>query len=463
MKNKIYILFIGIFFFIGLIFNPIINAQFDVETPKIINLCKGNNSSIYIDGNDEFTFENGVSGGSGTENDPYIIENWNIVDDGSTNAGLFINNTDAYFVIRNCSVSNYSDYYEDGIRLNNVENGRIEDSQVYNNDFGIGVYDSNDIIINNCIGYNNTGVEGAWWSSGITCWNSNNIKITSYEGFNNEYSGIYFQDVSYSVIEDSICYSNHNYGIIIKGEEPHNIVKNCKFFNNTFHGIRLGNTGEKYSAYHEVYDCESYGNRNGITLHLMEDVIVENCSFQNNIHGIEIGSSSNNIIKNCKIFNSYDSNNSEMGMGIIVLGGIGPARSFNNLITNCDIIDNDVGISLWRSLNTKVYRNNILNNKYYGLDLVLLATSSIKWNNIYGNGYYWENFTNNSLYMRFGCLIDGRNNYWGAEDGPSSFLSDKEYNLYPIHKGSGTSIYFYRSIPFIRPWATEPIPDAGVN
>ena len=33
---------------------------------------------IYISGNDNFTTENGVTGGSGTKDDPYIIEGWEI-------------------------------------------------------------------------------------------------------------------------------------------------------------------------------------------------------------------------------------------------------------------------------------------------------------------------------------------------------------------------------------------------
>ncbi|NIP67606.1 MAG: hypothetical protein GWN76_06265, partial [candidate division Zixibacteria bacterium] len=35
---------------------------------------------IYIDGNEDFTPENGVVSGSGTENDPYVIEGWVIGD-----------------------------------------------------------------------------------------------------------------------------------------------------------------------------------------------------------------------------------------------------------------------------------------------------------------------------------------------------------------------------------------------
>ncbi|MEM1705016.1 MAG: hypothetical protein QW623_04640 [Candidatus Hadarchaeales archaeon] len=59
---------------------------------------------IYIVGNENFTPTNGVRGGSGTETDPYIIENWEI--NASTAGGIYIKNTAAYFVIRNVLVEN---------------------------------------------------------------------------------------------------------------------------------------------------------------------------------------------------------------------------------------------------------------------------------------------------------------------------------------------------------------------
>jgi hypothetical protein len=57
---------------------------------------------IYIIGNDNFTSANGVVGGSGMADDPYIIENWDISPGSSS--GIEIGNTTAYFVIRNCYV-----------------------------------------------------------------------------------------------------------------------------------------------------------------------------------------------------------------------------------------------------------------------------------------------------------------------------------------------------------------------
>ncbi|MCK5585930.1 hypothetical protein KAJ02_07645, partial [Candidatus Bipolaricaulota bacterium] len=54
---------------------------------------------IYIYGNAGFTYNNGVSSGSGTQYDPFIIEGWHIIASGAS-FGINIENTSAHFVIR---------------------------------------------------------------------------------------------------------------------------------------------------------------------------------------------------------------------------------------------------------------------------------------------------------------------------------------------------------------------------
>ena len=86
---------------------------------------------IRINNNDEFTIENGVTGGNGTEDNPYIIEGWEI---SGLNSGfcIFIGNTTQHFVIENCSLSGayrtvWTTYYSNsGIHLYNVTNGTIK-------------------------------------------------------------------------------------------------------------------------------------------------------------------------------------------------------------------------------------------------------------------------------------------------------------------------------------------------
>jgi len=113
---------------------------------------------IYIEGNDNFTPANGVNGGgSGTENDPYIIENWDISAESAH--GIEIRNTTAYFIIRKSLVENgrWGGYC--GIYLENVANGKVENCIVENNYFGIRLYySSNNAISNNLVENNLNGI-----------------------------------------------------------------------------------------------------------------------------------------------------------------------------------------------------------------------------------------------------------------------------------------------------------------
>ncbi|MEM3738132.1 MAG: hypothetical protein QW204_00060, partial [Thermoplasmata archaeon] len=56
---------------------------------------------IRINGDNGFTTTNGVVAGNGSETNPYIIEGWEI-DGSGYGFGIYIGNTTAYFIIRNC-------------------------------------------------------------------------------------------------------------------------------------------------------------------------------------------------------------------------------------------------------------------------------------------------------------------------------------------------------------------------
>jgi len=104
-------------------------------------------SPIYINGNDNFTSANGIVAGSGKENDPYIIENWDI---NAENAhGIWIKDTTAYFVARNVHVhdgenSNY------GICFDNVVNGEVKNVTIENNRTGIYLVRSKNNDVTRC-------------------------------------------------------------------------------------------------------------------------------------------------------------------------------------------------------------------------------------------------------------------------------------------------------------------------
>lgn len=79
-------------------------------------------SPIYITGDDGFTWSNGVSQGTGTKTNPFIIEGFEFVFQGS-GSGISITDTTAYFVVRNVHVTGASI----GISFSNVSHGKILD------------------------------------------------------------------------------------------------------------------------------------------------------------------------------------------------------------------------------------------------------------------------------------------------------------------------------------------------
>ena len=76
---------------------------------------------IEIEGDDEFTADNGVTGGNGTSEDPYIIEGWEI--ETTEHSAIYIKFTTAYFIVRHC----YLAAEHDGVYLYHVTNGIIDD------------------------------------------------------------------------------------------------------------------------------------------------------------------------------------------------------------------------------------------------------------------------------------------------------------------------------------------------
>lgn len=111
---------------------------------------------IYIHGDKAFTWENGVVKGSGTPEDPYIIEGW-IIDTRGHDYGIYIDGTRAHFVIRNCQIR----YPQEraGIFLANVHNGRIEGNAIFGGKIAIHLLASQNVVITgNAIGYCDFGV-----------------------------------------------------------------------------------------------------------------------------------------------------------------------------------------------------------------------------------------------------------------------------------------------------------------
>ncbi|MCX6099099.1 MAG: right-handed parallel beta-helix repeat-containing protein, partial [Candidatus Bipolaricaulota bacterium] len=100
----------------------------------------GTREPIYIYGDDEFTYSNGVMSGSGAAADPYIIEGWNI-SPANADYGVYVDHTTSHFVIRDCVIGGARIA---GLYFNSVENGRIEKVQIFGSDAAIYMLNARD-------------------------------------------------------------------------------------------------------------------------------------------------------------------------------------------------------------------------------------------------------------------------------------------------------------------------------
>lgn len=198
---------------------------------KILNRIEGNglqikvggiHASINISGNNDFTPTNGVSSGVGTIENPYLIRDLIIEVDGPQNC-IFINNTNVFFKIQNCTLKNSGLFT---INLINVSNGWI-----HNNDIslaGISLFNShNNTISNNVLlDYNEIYI-------GFS--NNNNI-LNNY--IKNSTFGIKFISSNDNTVEGNEIYDCSDYAIGIWSASSNNIIINNYIYNNS------GKTGE---------------------------------------------------------------------------------------------------------------------------------------------------------------------------------------------------------------------------
>lgn len=182
---------------------------------------------ILILGDDQFDHNAAALGwnGTGSDYDPYIIENLNIAANGS-GYGIGIK-TNYSFIIRNCTIGGANG---GGAPLGAISvlegNATIHNNTVMSSGYGIRIYGLSAVVINNTATSCNMGL----WMVG------NNMTVTGNNASSNANRGIHFQG-DHSLIKDNYI-SDNDFGIHATG------ANNNRFENNTLvknddHGIRL--------------------------------------------------------------------------------------------------------------------------------------------------------------------------------------------------------------------------------
>lgn len=190
-----------------------------------LNLSLINSFPIFINSNEDFIALNFT--GEGTINNPYLIENLNIVSTSELTSAIRISGTDVYFIIQNCVIT--SKYIGIAI-LETVEAGT---AKIINNTItcssknggGISISSSNTILENNTISGFMQGIHVN--EADYTTIKGNIIHLSYYQGINIRYSG-------FNTITDNDIRDSNQHGLALVGSSSmYNIIYGNIFVNNS--------------------------------------------------------------------------------------------------------------------------------------------------------------------------------------------------------------------------------------
>jgi parallel beta-helix repeat protein len=424
---------------------------------------------IRIIGNNGFTKKNGVSGGNGDKDNPYIIEQWKIQ---GTPFWTFINRF-----------------------LHVLEHSRLDNRLVYFVNIPIcGIYlkdTTKHVIIRNNNIFNWTGTQRDFLPiAGITLINASNVTIVGNTFYNN-FQGVSIPNIQWILkkfenytmkfgqsynstflsIQNNTFFSNEE-ALVLCSTTKSQILRNT--FSQNGCGIR--STTSNVS----IEQNQIISNGNGILCTQTDFSTITNNTIQSNGNGIYCAESgSDQIGSNPKITDNSITGN---GAGIFICTNY-------PVITNNSIIDNKFGIMNmdFSDLPVIIVDNEIKENDYgidyYGSCIIehnlvtlndegisIRGNASVNQNIVSSNngngiscgsaniqGYemsptiHYNNIMNNTKmgihWKTSSTSIDATYNYWGSSDGPGGY-------------GPGTGDEVDLHIIF-EPWLTEVNQQAG--
>jgi len=333
---------------------------------------------ILIDGSGNFTASNGVTAGSGTQNNPYIIQGWSI--DASNANGIEIRNIVSfsvpYFVISNVFIHSEAKTLAD-IVVNafasppgcfdcpgNVFNGVIANSTLTGNGDGIRLQDSDNLMVSGVTVHNS--------QTGVDCVNSDFLQLSANR-ITDAGTGINLACSIINVFHNTIL--NADNGIVVENngsiDLEHNYITSPRGF------TQVG-AGSVFVANNQIVGST------GPTVKLFEYGISE---YQNDGFSILNNTITNSIPTN--------SRSGRAGINITSSGDFA-------IIGNTVKAGNSYGIvlhSTFESFNFAdpflnhnfLYHNNILKNTIQAFDD---SPSQNIWDNGYpSGGNFWSDFT----------------------------------------------------------------------
>jgi len=407
----------------------------------------------------------GITGGSGTELDPYVIEGWQI--DHFGQSSIDIQNSDAHYLIRNVYVRpspdyQYLDFY--GIHVEDSSNVTIENCLIENNDAsGIMAYNSRNIRISDNQLSDNTlylgacrdvSVDGNQFNSSSTrLLGSNTVNLSNniidsggifmdgycVEDFSthtiaatNTIGGkpvLYFKNQSSVVIDDNM----------VGGEV---IIANCS-------GVRIADL--------------NMTNMSGLFMNYCDDIIVSDVEAFENHPAFVFLHASNVTITNCSFMQtSWEKDLLLYNPAAIFMQGVTDAT-----IVSCLVSGGNDGIELTGSANVTVISCNLIGYRgiscYWSTNTTILGNDfgrcperAVNLNDCVGFEVYHNNIGFNSIWDSRG----GTNNSWdNGYPAGGNYWGFKGYDNYsgpnqdiPGSDGICDSMYWFDQYPLMEPY-----------
>ncbi len=386
-------------------------------------------SPITITNNTDF-FRQGWPG-NGTEDDPYVIESFNIT---ASSTGIKVSNTDVYFEVRNCLISAPSQSSSDGIVLENVTHGTVKGCVVELYSAGVHLWSSfscrlaNNTVSNNELGFSvsssssislmdNTATSNGIY--GVYIYGSDSCTLVHNTARKNRY-GFYLLRCNSSTLTNNTATRNE-YGFYIRSAS-------CTMMDNT----ATDNTyGFYLSAHHEFFgSIGSYtlthntatDNDYGFSLFSMSSkspcILIHNIATRN-AYGIHLAYSSdciltnNTLNNNGLVFDGYllahwlhnmsDNTVNDRPLGYFKsvndtvidgdqYGQVILANCSRIVVKNGTFIAASIGIQLAFSTNCTLTHNTAMNNAVSGIHLSESLSCIMKNNTLNNNGLVFDGY-----------------------------------------------------------------------
>jgi parallel beta-helix repeat protein len=337
--------------------------------------------------------------GLGTKASPYLIEDLYIT---NSTTGIEIRDTDAYFIVRNCSINgiNVASY---AVYFDNVTNGVFEGNFVYNCTHGVYSYLSHGNTYQSNF-FANRGTNGIY----LAFSDYNFVNNNTFHGDNALDTGIKMDNGLHNIITENTFDYLTEAGIW--AEYSTNNTVNDNEFDYNYRGFYLINSNSNFS----ITDNEIWDNTYGFEIDSASDILIDNNNLDGNIFGILFSQTDLLTISN---------NNITFGNSISIQSTFSTIYSLNITIDNNYI--SGIGNSL-TGIRFCSFTNNYITDTPYDTRIYNTGQLQMSGNifNSSSNGLLLNDVTNDST-VTWNTFLDHTTHI--TDDGGSNNIS---YNFY---------------------------------